>query len=61
LAADEDENVMMMRETARQIGLTDLLLAMHRSSIGDLRTEDNRERLREARDLLGAREAELQP
>jgi hypothetical protein len=56
---DDDENVKPMRETARQIGLTQVLLAMHWTT-GSLASEENHQRLGRALDFLGATDEEIE-
>ena len=55
----DDENVIMLRQTARTIGLTQLLIDMSRSPA--LMGGDDIERLGEALDLLGVSDTELAP
>jgi hypothetical protein len=56
---DDDENVKMMRETARRIGLTPLLCEM-RWSLSPLSSDANAERFGRALDLLGATDDEVE-
>jgi hypothetical protein len=54
---DDDENVKMMRETARTIGLTQLLIDISRSPA--MMGGADIERLGKALDLLGVTDEEL--
>ena len=55
---DDDENVKMMRDTAKRIGLTQLLIDISRSPA--IMGGEDIERLCKALDLLGATDDEVQ-